>query len=116
MTYAFLGHTAEAAVYSYVGISLYNAIPGWWSFEWIAWQMVIIVVGRIIAVFGVFYLFRLCFKKKTISCRELCFITYGGMIRGAIAFALVLVIPHVCDSLEVCTHVCTDPRSCYDIA
>jgi len=38
-------------------------------------------------------MFRLCFKKKTINFRELCFITYAGMIRGAIAFALVLKIP-----------------------
>jgi NhaP-type Na+/H+ or K+/H+ antiporter len=56
-------------------------------------QFFIIVVGRFIAVFGTFYLFRLCFKKKTISARELCFVIYAGMIRGAIAFALVLKIP-----------------------
>lgn len=49
--------------------------------------------GRFCAVFCTFYLFRLCFKKKTISARELCFIVYAGMIRGAIAFALVLKIP-----------------------
>lgn len=52
------------------------------------------MVGRIIAVFGTFYLFSLCFRKKTISFKELIFISYGGMIRGAIAFALVLTIPH----------------------
>ena len=59
-------------------------------------QFFIIVVGRIIAVFGVFYLFRLCFRKKTISMKELVFICYGGMIRGAIAFALVLKIQNLC--------------------
>lgn len=41
----------------------------------------------------VFYTGRLCCKKKTINFNELCFITYAGMIRGAIAFALVLKIP-----------------------
>ena len=96
VTFAFLGHTAEAAVYSYVGISLYSTIPGWWSFGWISIQLVIIILGRIVAVIGTFYLFRLCFRKKTISFNELIFITYGGMIRGAIAFALVLKIPHTC--------------------
>jgi NhaP-type Na+/H+ or K+/H+ antiporter len=96
VTFAFLGHTAEAAIYSYVGISLYSTIPGWWSFEWIGIQMFIVIVGRLIAVFGTFYLFRLCFRKKTINWRELTFISYGGMIRGAIAFALVLQIPHDC--------------------
>lgn len=56
----------------------------------------IIIAGRIIAVFFTFYAFTLCFKKRTIKFKELCFICYAGMIRGAIAFALVLRIP-VCD-------------------
>lgn len=93
VTFAFLGTTCEAAVYSYVGISLYATIPLYWSFTWITAQILIIIVGRLIAVIGTFYLFRLCFKKKTINFSELMFITYGGMIRGAIAFALVMMIP-----------------------
>lgn len=96
VTYEFLGKTAEAAVYCYVGISLYTCIPEFWSFSFIAWQFSIIVVGRIIGVIATFYLFRLCFRKKTINFRELLFIVYGGMIRGAIAFALVLKIAHEC--------------------
>ena len=47
------------------------------------------------AVFATFYLFRLCCATRTIKFRELCFITYAGMIRGAIAFALVLKIPYI---------------------
>ena len=54
------------------------------------------MVGRVIAVFFTFYAFTLCFKKRTIRFKELCFICYAGMIRGAIAFALVLRIP-VCE-------------------
>ena len=87
----------EAAVYSYVGIALYSQIPSWWSWQFIAAQTVIIILGRIVAVFITFYMFRLCFRKKTIAFKELCFITYAGMIRGAIAFALVLKIP-VCET------------------
>jgi NhaP-type Na+/H+ or K+/H+ antiporter len=94
VTYEFLGKTAEAAVYTYVGLSLYTSLGGWWSIEWITAQLIIIIFGRIIAIIGTFYLFRLCFKKKTIEFKELMFITWGGMIRGAIAFALVLKIPY----------------------
>lgn len=54
-----------------------------------------IVVGRIVAVFGSFYLLRLVFATRNISFYELSFITYAGMIRGAIAFALVLKISYV---------------------
>lgn len=57
-------------------------------------------------VIGVFYLFRLCFRKKTIAFNELLFISYGGMIRGAIAFALVLKI-------EVCPEKGTGDAGCY---
>lgn len=37
ITIEFLGKTSEAAVYSYVGISLYTAIPGFWSAAFIGW-------------------------------------------------------------------------------
>lgn len=94
---SFLGTMCEAAVYSYVGIALYSQIPSWWSWSFIGWQTLIIIVGRSIAVIGTFYLFTLCFRKKTIQFRELLFICYAGMIRGAIAFALVLRIP-VCSA------------------
>jgi NhaP-type Na+/H+ or K+/H+ antiporter len=93
LTVTFLGTACESAVYSYIGIALYAQIASWWSFSFIFYQLLIIMSGRFCAIFGTFYLFRLCFKKKTINARELCFIVYAGMIRGAIAFALVLRIP-----------------------
>jgi len=96
VTYEFLGKSAEALVYSYVGVSLYTSIPGFWSWSLIIGEMFIIIIFRIVAVICTFYLFRLCFKKKTINFKELLFIIYGGMIRGAIAFALVLKMPYSC--------------------
>lgn len=85
---------AEAAVYSYVGLALYSTIPTWWSWSFVFIQLAIIFIGRIMGVLSTFYCCRLCFKKKTIAFNELLFITYAGMIRGAIAFALVLKISH----------------------
>jgi len=91
LTISFLGTAAEAGVYSYIGIALYSLIPTWWSISFISAQLLIIIVGRWCAIMFVFYTGRLCCcRKKTISFRELNFITYAGMIRGAIAFALVL--------------------------
>lgn len=46
------------------------------------------------AIFITFGLFNLCFKSRTVSARELTFAGYAGMIRGAVAFALVMKIPH----------------------
>jgi NhaP-type Na+/H+ or K+/H+ antiporter len=113
VTIGFMGTFAEAAVYSYVGIALYSMIPTWWSFEFIGLFFGIIVVFRIIAIFGVFYTGRLCCRRKTINCRELSFITYAGMIRGAIAFALVLEIPY-CGSYDSTTCPCVEELSCME--
>ena len=92
LSFSFLGEMAEAAVYSYIGIALYSTIPTWWSWSFVFLQLAIIVLGRICGVLSTFYCCRLCWKKKTIKFNELIFITYAGMIRGAIAFALVLKI------------------------
>ena len=77
-----------------MGLALYSTIPTWWSFSFVFLQLTIIIVGRIMGVLGTFYTCRCCFKKKTIKFNELLFITYAGMIRGAIAFALVLKIQY----------------------
>lgn len=107
---SFLGAVAEAGVYSYVGIALYAAIATWWSTSFILAQTAIIIVGRLIAIFFSFYAFRLCFRKKTINFNELCFISYAGMIRGAIAFALVLEIPYNDPTLNNCPECMTEAQ------
>lgn len=43
-----------------------------------------------IGTIGVIYLLSLFGHKKTVTLREITFISYAGMIRGAIAFGLVL--------------------------
>jgi NhaP-type Na+/H+ or K+/H+ antiporter len=56
-------------------------------------MMMIIIIGRLSAVWGVHFAIGLCQKESEITINELAFISYGGMIRGAIAFGLVLKIP-----------------------
>lgn len=60
------------------------------------------------AVWMVHGLFRACCKVKDINFNELMFVTYGGMIRGAIAFGLVLKI----DDAEVDGHTVFKERGC----
>ena len=67
-----------------------------WSVSFILWMSFIIIIGRIFAVWSVHFLFRACQRCKgapDVDVKELVFITWGGMIRGAIAFGLVLKIP-----------------------
>lgn len=35
LSFSFLGEMFEAAVYSYVGLSLYSTIPTWWSWSFV---------------------------------------------------------------------------------
>lgn len=110
LTIRFLGTAAEAGIYSYIGLSLYSNLSGWWSWDFIIYETIIVIIGRFSAIFICFYTFNLCFKSRTINARELFFIGWGGMIRGAIAFALVLRIPKVGE--ESCTSA--DPeKDCY---
>ena len=84
---------AEAGVFSYIGLSLYSNFAGWWSWKFIFWETIIIVLGRYAAIFVCYYAFALFFKSRTMTKNELIFIGWGGMIRGAIAFALVMKLP-----------------------
>ena len=57
--------------------------------------LAIVIFARTFATFFSHGVLRLCcLKSRTdVGFRELLFICYGGMIRGAIAFGLVLKIP-----------------------
>jgi len=96
------GAAAESIVFAYIGLCVFTyskqEVVGTtslhtWSISFIVWMTVVVICGRILAVWIAHGLFSICAKKPDISLRELCFISYGGMIRGAIAFGLVLKIP-----------------------
>ena len=67
-----------------------------WSSDLILIEFAIILIGRGLGTFGLFGLLKLCGyennKKDKITLKELLFIWYAGLIRGAIAFGLVLRI------------------------
>jgi hypothetical protein len=50
------------------------------------------VIGRLISTIGLIYFLTLFGYKSGITFKQLVFIWYSGMIRGAIAFGLVLRI------------------------
>lgn len=57
-------------------------------------EFFIIVIGRLLAVTLTYWLFSFCRKKdiEKLTLKEQLFISYAAMIRGAVAFALVLNI------------------------
>lgn len=94
------GAGAESMVFAYIGLSLFaysNEAIGnnknIWSYSFIGYMLPILAIGRLLSVYLAYLLFRLCSSKNKLNLKQLTFIAYGGMIRGAIAFGLVLRIP-----------------------
>jgi NhaP-type Na+/H+ or K+/H+ antiporter len=83
-----MAKAAGAAVYASIGIALYNIIPSWWSFTFAAIVLVAIVCIRMASIFGLYFCSLLCCKHKGLQAREIGFISFGGMVRGVIAYAL----------------------------
>ena len=93
VVFEFLGFVAEAFVFGYLGLTFFTFSELKWSPHLIITEIVVIMAGRILGTLGLMGLAKLCgFVEKNINIRELIFIWYAGMIRGAIAFGLVLRI------------------------
>lgn len=94
MVFSVLGFGAEAFVFSYLGLTFFSYSNFYWSWHLIVTQLIIILVGRVFGTFGLIGLLKLvCCHKPRVSWTELLYIWYAGLIRGAIAFGLVLRIP-----------------------
>ena len=91
--FEFLGYASEAFVFGYLGLTFFSYFEMKWSPQLFAIELVVILVGRFIGVFLTIGLFSCCCGyQANMSLKELIFCWYAGMIRGAIAFGLVLRI------------------------
>ena len=64
-------------------------------------MLIICCVGRFIGTIGIIKLFELFGYKSGIKFKELIFISYAGIIRGAVAFGLVLRIDESIEHRDV---------------
>ena len=82
----------EAFVFGYLGLTFFSYTTLKWPPELFLTELGIILVGRGLGTAGLVGVMRVLGYDAEISVRELVFIWYAGMIRGAIAFGLVLRI------------------------
>jgi sodium/hydrogen exchanger-like protein 6/7 len=90
-----IGFGFEAFVFAYLGLSFFSyadltIFP--WSWSFILIELLICILARITGTIVLLYLLVLLRHKANISFKQVCFISFAGMIRGAIAFGLVLKI------------------------
>ena len=83
----------EAFVFAYLGLTFFSYSGYPWSPSLFMLELGIIVVGRLGGTLGLVKLLKATGRYDAeINLNELIFIWYAGMIRGAIAFGLVLRI------------------------
>ncbi|KAG2382761.1 hypothetical protein C9374_004728 [Naegleria lovaniensis] len=85
----------EAMIFLYIGVSIV-AIPLHWDGFFILFALVFTILFRYVIIFGLTGIYNLVETvrktNRTVSIKNQFIIAYGGL-RGAIAFALIFVIP-----------------------
>lgn len=93
ITFQSISFIAEAVVFVYLGVStVYYFIKEAISFSFLGLELLIVIIARIITIFGISAICRRALKKWTISNKELSIVAVAGTIRGSVAFALILTI------------------------
>jgi len=108
--FSFLAFLAEGFVFSYLGLTFFSYKSFPWSYQLILVLMLAILVGRAVGSIGLIYTLKLCCYERDnpnrLTFKELIFIWYAGMIRGAIAFGLVLRIDDSVPAKKLITTTC----------
>lgn len=87
-----IAYAVEAFVFGYLGITFFSYISLDWSWQLFIAMLIICIVGRFIGTIGIIKGLELFGYKSGIKFKELIFISHAGIIRGAVAFGLVLRI------------------------
>ena len=90
VTFQTLGYFAEALIFSYVGLGIFKQSKEDWSMSFIGIELALIVFARITSVLTVQFTFCLFGAESTLKWKECVFLSYAGMIRGAIALGLAI--------------------------
>lgn len=84
----------EGFIFSYLGLTFFAYQDYPWSPRLIGIEFLIVVFGRFCGVLGLIKLLELCTYNSGVKWQELFFMSFAGVIRGAIAFGLVLRITY----------------------
>jgi len=89
------GFGAEAFVFAYLGLTFFSYTSYEWSWQFFVAEFFVVLIGRFLGIVGLLYAVSIIFNhERELSFKEVMFLYCGGMIRGAIAFGLVLRLDH----------------------
>lgn len=102
LTIEAIGYGAEAFVFVYLGLTCFSYSDYDWSYQFFIAEFVVLLVGRYIGTVCLLYFLSWILRhKREMSFREALYLYIGGMIRGAIAFGLVLRMDESLPNREV---------------
>ena len=81
-------------MFVYLGVStVYYFLTQVISLSFLFLELAICIASRLLVIFGLSFIFKRFFKKKwKINNKDLAVVSVAGMIRGSVAFALILTI------------------------
>ena len=95
-----------AFIFSYLGITFFSFTKMDWSWHLIAVLLGTLIVGRFGATVGLLGIFQIFGYESYMTYKEMFFIGYAGLIRGAIAFGLVLRLNDVGEHRSIIVTTC----------
>lgn len=104
--FKFLGHVVEGLVFSYIGLTFWSYRQYRWSTELISGQFVILILGRAAGTIGIFFLTKRNDEPQILSFKDVIYVFYSGLMRGSIAFGLLLRINNDLPDREIILTTC----------
>lgn len=102
LAFGAIGFGAEAFVFAYLGLTFFSYTSYEWSWQFFVNEFFVVIIGRFLGIVGLLYAVSFIFNhERELNFKEVCFLYCGGMIRGAIAFGLVLRLDHSLPNREV---------------
>lgn len=106
ISFQVIGYGIEAFVFAYIGLTFFSFMEYEWSLNLFISELIIVIAGRFIGTIGIIKMAELFGYKSGVRFKDLIFISYAGVIRGAVAFGLVLRIDKSVENKPVIVTTC----------
>ena len=93
IAFSVISYGFEAFIFAYLGLTFFSYADirsNVWSWSFILLVLLNVIISRFVATVCLLYLVKLLGHKTEITFRQALFVFVSGIIRGAIAFGLVL--------------------------
>ena len=91
ISFGAISDIAEGFAFSYVGLSLWK-YTGQFNFLFASYMLVVVIMSRVVTVYGLFFVFKFRFKSFDIPLHEQTGFILGGIVRGCLCWAQILQV------------------------